>query len=48
MTILCDASSYTKQAMIREIEQEEPEHKSIPIYLSRYGLRAWECEGCRD
>jgi hypothetical protein len=33
--------SHVKRAMIREIEQESPLFKSIPIYLSRFGLRIW-------
>jgi hypothetical protein len=28
--------------MIRDIEQENPLFKNIPIYLSRYGLRVWK------
>jgi len=28
--------------MIREIEQENPLFKNIPIYISRYGIRVWE------
>jgi hypothetical protein len=28
--------------MIREIEEENKLFQSIPIYLSRYGLRTWE------
>jgi hypothetical protein len=31
--------------MIREIEQERPLFKHIPIYLSRYGVRVWKTEG---
>jgi len=45
VTILCDSLSYGKRAMIREIEQEDPLFKSIPVYLSRYGLRTWEWSG---
>ncbi len=44
ITVLCDESSNTKRAMIREIEQENELFHSIPIYLSRYGLRTWESE----
>jgi galactokinase/mevalonate kinase-like predicted kinase len=29
------------RSMIREIEQENPGFKNIPIYLSRYGVRVW-------
>ena len=42
VTLLCNESSCTRRSMIREIEQENPVFRSIPIYLSRYGLRTWE------
>lgn len=42
LTILMGTSSASKRAMIREIEQDVPLCRSIPIYLSRYGLRTWE------
>ncbi|MBI4165546.1 MAG: GHMP kinase, partial [Acidobacteria bacterium] len=42
LTILMGASSEEKRAMIREIEQDIPPCRSIPIYLSRYGVRTWE------
>jgi D-glycero-alpha-D-manno-heptose-7-phosphate kinase len=42
VTILCDDLSQVKRAMIREIEQENPLFKNIPVYLSRYGLRVWK------
>lgn len=42
ITLLCNEHSFVKRAMIREIEQENPLFKSIPIYLSRSGLRVWE------
>jgi D-glycero-alpha-D-manno-heptose-7-phosphate kinase len=42
ITILCNSLSHAKRAMIREIEQENPLFKNIPIYLSRHGLRVWE------
>lgn len=42
VTLLCPSLSYTKRAMLRQIEQENPAFKNIPIYLSRYGLRIWE------
>jgi D-glycero-alpha-D-manno-heptose-7-phosphate kinase len=47
LTILCGPLSHVKRAMIREIEEESPLFKSIPIYLSRFGLRIWET-GFRD
>jgi len=42
ITIPCNPLSHAKRAMIREIEQENPLFKNIPIYLSRHGLRVWE------
>jgi D-glycero-alpha-D-manno-heptose-7-phosphate kinase len=42
VTILCGALSQVKRAMIREIDQENPHFKNIPIYLSRFGLRTWK------
>lgn len=42
VTILCNSLSSVKRTMIREIEEENPLFKNIPIYLSRYGLRTWE------
>jgi len=44
ITILSHALSHGKRAMIREIEQDNPLYRNIPIYLSRYGLRTWEQE----
>ena len=42
LTILCSKSSWERRAMIRAIKSENPAFKSIPIYLSRFGLRTWE------
>ena len=42
VTILGGASASARRAMIRAIEEENPLHRHIPIYLSRYGLRTWE------
>jgi D-glycero-alpha-D-manno-heptose-7-phosphate kinase len=42
VTILCGDLSQVKRTLIREIEQENPLFKNIPIYLSRYGLRVWK------
>jgi D-glycero-alpha-D-manno-heptose-7-phosphate kinase len=42
VTLLCKDLSQIKRAMIREIEQENPLYKNIPIYLSRFGLRVWK------
>jgi D-glycero-alpha-D-manno-heptose-7-phosphate kinase len=44
VTILANAMSHTKRAMIREIEAEYELFSNIPIYLSRNGLRVWERE----
>jgi D-glycero-alpha-D-manno-heptose-7-phosphate kinase len=42
VTLLCDARSHAKRALIGEIEAENLLYRNIPIYLSRYGLRIWE------
>ncbi len=42
LAILCGPVSHAKRAMIRAIEAENPLFQSIPIYLSRFGLRVWE------
>jgi D-glycero-alpha-D-manno-heptose-7-phosphate kinase len=42
LTILCAAGSQVKRLMLRTIEQESPRFRSIPISLSRYGLRVWK------
>ncbi len=42
LTILCGPIAQAKRAMLNSIEQEDPHFKNIPIYLSRYGLRAWK------
>jgi D-glycero-alpha-D-manno-heptose-7-phosphate kinase len=42
VTILSGATSFTKRRMIKEIEQENPLFRNIPIYLSRFGVRTWE------
>ncbi len=44
LTILCGSTSHAKRSMIREIEEENPLFRNIPIYLSRFGLRTWEGE----
>jgi len=41
VTILGGDSSQAKRALIREVEQENPLFKNIPLYLSRHGLRVW-------
>jgi D-glycero-alpha-D-manno-heptose-7-phosphate kinase len=42
VTILAGGSSLEKRAMVRRIEESNPLYKSIPVYLSRFGLRVWE------
>lgn len=42
LTLLCGGSSHEKRAMIKAIEETSPSFRSIPIYLSRQGLRVWE------
>lgn len=42
LTILGGNQSFAKRHMIRAIESANPRYKSIPIYLSRFGIRTWE------
>jgi len=44
VSILCGPLSHMKRTMIREIEQENTLFRNIPLYLSRFGLRTWECK----
>jgi D-glycero-alpha-D-manno-heptose-7-phosphate kinase len=48
VTLLCGEMSSTKRSLIREIERENPVWRSLPIYLSRQGLRTWEEQLPRD
>jgi D-glycero-alpha-D-manno-heptose-7-phosphate kinase len=41
ITILCGASTEAKEAMIRAIQLENSALQSIPVALSRDGVRAW-------
>ncbi|HUL80208.1 MAG TPA: GHMP kinase [Vicinamibacteria bacterium] len=41
LTVLCDEDSARKRALVRAIGQDSPLFRSIPIYLSRHGLRVW-------
>jgi len=41
LTLLCGESSERKRVLIRDIEQSSEAFRSIPIYLSRNGLRVW-------
>jgi D-glycero-alpha-D-manno-heptose-7-phosphate kinase len=41
LTLLCGDRSTAKRALLREIEQEDPGFKNIPIRLSHSGLRVW-------
>lgn len=42
IALLCGPTSSEKRQMIRAIQEANPIFKSLPIYLSRYGLRVWE------
>ena len=42
LTLLSGSRSDEKRALIKAIEQTSPLFRSIPIYLSRQGLRVWE------
>ena len=48
VTLLAGVLSSTKRTMLREIEQENPLFKNIPIYLSRFGVRTWEENSMAD
>jgi D-glycero-alpha-D-manno-heptose-7-phosphate kinase len=42
VTLLSGATSSEKRTLIQAIEEANPLFKSLPIYLSRFGLRVWE------
>jgi D-glycero-alpha-D-manno-heptose-7-phosphate kinase len=42
VTLLTGAQSDQKRGLVRAIEESNPLLQSIPLYLSRYGLRVWE------
>lgn len=42
LTLLCGEKSSQKRDMIQEIEKANPMYKSIPVYLSRFGVRTWD------
>ena len=42
VTLLCGAPSSEKREMIQAVEDANPLFRSLPIYLSRFGLRVWE------
>lgn len=42
VTLLSGADRSGRRAMIRQIEQDNPSFRHIPIYLSAQGLRVWE------
>ncbi|MFM8320858.1 MAG: GHMP kinase [Chloroflexota bacterium] len=41
LTLLCGSRAEAKRSLLREIEAEAQRCRSIPIYLSRRGLRVW-------
>jgi D-glycero-alpha-D-manno-heptose-7-phosphate kinase len=41
LTLLCNERSEAKRTLVREIEQDSPAFRRIPIYLARHGLRVW-------
>ncbi|MCC6730729.1 MAG: GHMP kinase [Chthonomonadales bacterium] len=45
VTILCGDNSHEKRSMVRAVEADNPLYRSIPVYLSRHGLRVWEAQG---
>ena len=42
LTLLTGALSWQKRELVRAIEAASPGFQSLPIYLSRHGLRLWE------
>jgi D-glycero-alpha-D-manno-heptose-7-phosphate kinase len=42
VTLLSGNTSSEKRELIQAIEGANPLFKSLPIYLSRFGLRVWE------
>jgi len=42
VTLLSSADSSRKRKMLAALEKSNPLFQSIPIYLSRFGLRVWE------
>jgi D-glycero-alpha-D-manno-heptose-7-phosphate kinase len=42
ITLLCGESASARRSLLRTIAQSNPLFQSIPIYLSRFGLRVWE------
>ena len=42
LTILCSADAASKRALAAELEATNRSYRTIPIYLSRFGLRVWE------
>jgi len=45
LTLLAGASSAAMRAMVRQIEEDNPLFRSIPIHLERTGLRVWTSGG---
>lgn len=43
ITLLCGPSSSERRRMEQAIQEANPLFRSLPIYLSRFGLRVWEC-----
>ncbi len=46
ITLLTGATSSDKRELIQAIEAANPLFRSLPIYLSRFGLRVWEATAC--
>ncbi len=42
ITLLCGPTSSAKRELVQAIEGANPMFRSLPIYLSRFGLRIWE------
>jgi D-glycero-alpha-D-manno-heptose-7-phosphate kinase len=42
ITLLCGESASARRSLLHMIAQSNQLFQPIPIYLSRFGLRAWE------
>ena len=43
VTLLCGPANEQKRALVRAIPELNPNFQTLPLYLSRFGLRQWEC-----
>jgi len=43
LTILCGPEGERKRSFVQALSALNPKYQAIPLYLSRFGLRRWEC-----